>query len=207
MLGLAILTASWAVGVAIRHDWIDRIRFADGFAIDPAGFNQEDLDAVRDLQFITDTCELNRLPVEITDQQVFGIEGIYSKNAMGIGFDPEVFFALNAIDWVEGSLKEALPALKNGVGVLVADRFQTAKGYNVGDSITLKVGRAEQVFIIVGIVSSAGLDLATQLFGVRDLYSEYAVSTVFIDRQVVADVFGNKSTTSRAFFRYRVLFA
>ncbi|MEO1372680.1 MAG: ABC transporter permease, partial [Planctomycetota bacterium] len=188
----AILTASWAVGVAVRHDWIDRIKFADGFAIDPAGFNQEDLDAVRKLDFITDTCELNRLPVEITDQQVFGIEGIYSKNAMGIGFDPEIFFSLNAIDWVEGSLVEALPALQKGDGVLVADRFQTAKGYRVGDSITLKVGRAEKVFSIVGIVSSAGLDLATQMFGVRDLYSEFAVSTVFIDRQVVGDVFGNQ---------------
>ena len=192
MLGLAILTASWAVGVAVRHDWIDRIKFADGFAIDPAGFNQEDLDAVRKLDFITDTCELNRLPVEITDQQVFGIEGIYSKNAMGIGFDPEIFFSLNAIDWVEGSLVEALPALQKGDGVLVADRFQTAKGYRVGDSITLKVGRAEKVFSIVGIVSSAGLDLATQMFGVRDLYSEFAVSTVFIDRQVVGDIFGNQ---------------
>ena len=191
MLGLAILTSAWAVGVATRRDWIDRIRFADGFAVDPAGFNQEDLDAVRGLDFITDTCELNRLPIEIADQQVFGLEEISSKNAMGIGFDPEVFFALNAIDWTAGSLDEALPALKDGSGVLVADRFQTAKGYDVGDPITLKVGRAEQEFTIVGIVSSAGLDLATQLFGVRDLYSEYSVSTVFLDRKVVAEVFGN----------------
>ena len=158
--------------------------------MDPAGFNQEDLDAVRGLDFITDTCELNRLPIEIADQQVFGLEEISSKNAMGIGFDPEVFFALNAIDWTAGSLDTALPALKDGSGVLVADRFQTAKGYDVGDPITLKVGRAEQEFTIVGIVSSAGLDLATQLFGVRDLYSEYAVSTVFLDRRVVAEVFG-----------------
>ena len=180
MLGLAILTSSWAIGVATRRDWIDRIRFADGFAVDPAGFNQEDLDAVRGLEFITDTCELNRLPIEIADQQVFGLEEISSKNAMGIGFDPEVFFALNAIDWTAGSLDTALPALKDGSGVLVADRFQTAKGYDVGDPITLKVGRAEREFSIVGIVSSAGLDLATQLFGVRDLYSEYAVSTVFL---------------------------
>ena len=191
MLGLAILTSSWAIGVATRRDWIDRIRFADGFAVDPAGFNQEDLDAVRGLEFITDTCELNRLPIEIADQQVFGLEEISSKNAMGIGFDPEVFFALNAIDWTAGSLDTALPALKDGSGVLVADRFQTAKGYDVGDPITLKVGRAEREFSIVGIVSSAGLDLATQLFGVRDLYSEYAVSTVFLDRRVVSEVFGN----------------
>ena len=124
--------------------------------MDPAGFNQEDLDAVRGLDFITDTCELNRLPIEIADQQVFGLEEISSKNAMGIGFDPEVFFALNAIDWTAGSLDTALPSLKDGSGVLVADRFQTAKGYDVGDPITLKVGRAEQEFTIVGIVSSAG---------------------------------------------------
>ena len=104
---------------------------------------------------------------------------------------PKCSLRLNAIDWTAGSLETALPSLKDGSGVLVADRFQTAKGYDVGDPITLKVGRAEQEFTIVGIVSSAGLDLATQLFGVRDLYSEYAVSTVFLDRRVVAEVFGN----------------
>ena len=45
-----------------------------------------------------------------------GLEEISSKNAMGIGSDPEVFFALNAIDWTAASSTRPCPPSKTDRG-------------------------------------------------------------------------------------------
>ena len=45
---------------------------------------------------------------------------------------------------------------------------------------------------IVGVVRSAGLDVATQVFGIRSVYMEHAISCVFLDLGAVARHFGSR---------------
>ena len=50
----------------------------------------------------------------------------------------------------------------------------------IGDSITLGIGRMQKEFEIVGAVNSAGLDIATQAFGIRNQYMDLSISSVFM---------------------------
>ncbi|MFK7960149.1 MAG: FtsX-like permease family protein [Phycisphaerales bacterium] len=189
MIGIALLVSSWAGARSIQAGFIEQIRFADGFAFRPSGIADETVTAIRELPFVDEVTEVGQIQVRIVGEQVFGLDGISPRNVVLVGFDAEAFFRINRVKWLAGDAETALPKLIDGDGILVAEQFLTAKGYTVGDSITLGVGRIEQEFEILGVIGAAGLDVAAQLFGIQSAYSELAVSCVFLDQATVADVF------------------
>ncbi|NNM26161.1 MAG: ABC transporter permease [Phycisphaerales bacterium] len=191
MMGMTLLVSTYASTQAVRQGWFDQVRFADAFAMQPGGIDPRTQRAIADLPFVERTCPIGYLPARIVGEQVFGFRDLAPRNAVLVGFDPEAFFAMNAVDWLEGDPAIAIPRLEAGDAAIVAERFLIAKGIGVGDAITLGVGRRTREFEIVGVVSSAGLDLATQLFGVRSAYMDFALSCVFVDFETVGEAFDN----------------
>jgi putative ABC transport system permease protein len=120
------------------------------------------------------------------------VEGIGTPNVVCIGFPPDEFLKVNRIDWIEGTPEGALPKLKAGTGILVAKEFLVARGKRPGDRIRLGGGKTEREYEIVGVVGAAGLDVAVQFFGIRSVYTENAVSCVFMDSEEVANSFGSR---------------
>jgi putative ABC transport system permease protein len=108
-----------------------------------------------------------------------------------MGFDPDEFFRLTTVQWVAGDPETAIARLKDGTGLIVADRFLTTQKVKLGDPLTIGVGKVKKTFEIVGAVGSAGLDIATQSFGIRSQYMELSISCVFVDGAIVRDVFDN----------------
>jgi putative ABC transport system permease protein len=191
MIGMALLVSSWAGAIAVQAGFLEQIRFADGFAFRPSGIPAEQVRAITELPFVEEVCEVGQIQVRIVGEQVFGLDGISPRNVVLVGFDSDQFFRINRIEWLAGDPATALPRLRAGEGILVAEQFLTAKGYTVGDRLTLGVGRIEQEFEILGVLSAAGLDVAAQLFGIQSAYSELSVSCVFLDSGVVERVFRN----------------
>lgn len=191
MVGVSILISTWSNGSSILTDWVARMRFADGFAFSRSGITAQQASAIEKLPFVTETCPIGYLPLEVKGQHVFGVEGLAPTQVVCVGFDPASFFRMNQIEWIQGTLDDALPKLQSGEGILVADQFLTARNIGVGSMLTLGAGRLEREFEVVGVVSSSGLELATQYFGIRSVYYERAVSTVFADFDMVREVFDN----------------
>jgi putative ABC transport system permease protein len=191
MVGVAILVDAWSAGIAVQRDWLDQIRFADGFAMRGTGMPAEQQKAIAALPFVEDVCPIGYLPARIVNQQVFGLSGLTPSNVVCVSFDPQQFFSMNAVEWHQGDPETAIARLVEGDAAIVAERFLVAKNVGMGDRLTLGVGRRTKEFEIVGVVSSAGLDLATQLFGIRSQYMEFAVSCVFVDWRTVATTFDN----------------
>jgi putative ABC transport system permease protein len=191
MIGMALLVAAWSSGVSVRRDWLDRIRFADAFARRIDGISPAEQRRIADLPSITETCPISYLPVRVIDQQVFGITGLTPSATVCVGFEPERFFSMNHVEWLEGRPDEAIPKLVAGEAVVVAERFLVARDLGVGDEITLGVGRVQRTFEIAGVVRSPGLDLITQLFGIRSSYMDLAQSCCFMDFDTVGRMFDN----------------
>lgn len=197
MVGISVLVSTWAGGQALKEDWLGRIKLADGFAYRRTGITKQQQEAIAALPFVKEVCPIGYLPVRIVDRQVFGIRGLSPTNVTCIGFEPEVFFAINTVQWIQGDEQAATRRLKDGDAVIVAERFLTARNVGLGDRLRLGAGgggdkqRHEAEFEIVGVVSSAGLDLVTQVFGVRSAYMEFSVSSVFMDFAAVKEHFDN----------------
>ncbi|MHC5004488.1 MAG: ABC transporter permease [Planctomycetota bacterium] len=191
MVGMSLLVATWAEANGLLDDWVNAARFADGFAYRRAGIDPGQQEAIDELPFVERSCPIGYLPLQVVGQRVFGLEEVTPPYVICIGFDPERFFAMNDVSWREGDLQSALPKLRSGEGILVADRFTIARGIGVGDHLTLGGQRMTKEYEIVGSVNSAGLDISIELFGVRNAYSEFAVSCVFMDFETVKRDFDN----------------
>lgn len=190
MVGISVLVSTWSNGQSLLDDWFGRMRFADGFVFRVTGIGPQEQRAIASLPFVRTVCPISYLPLRVVGDAALGVRGYAPPNVVCIGFDPERFFEMTTLDWQQGSPEEAIPALRRGDGVIVAEQFLIARGLGVGDTIRLAGGRNEHDFTIVGVVGAAGLDIATQWFGIGNAHMEHALSCVFTDFETVKRLYG-----------------
>jgi ABC-type lipoprotein release transport system permease subunit len=192
MVGVSILTSTWTNGTAVLGDLTERVRISDGFVFKTNGMSVAEQERIAKLPGVQGTVPIGYLPLKVIGETAFGVEALGPPNVVCIGFPPDDFLAMNRLEWIDGTPEAALPKLKDGTGVLVAKEFLVARGKKVGDRIRLGGGKTEKEYEIAGVVGAAGLDIATQFFGIRSVYLENAVSCVFMDFAEVARSFGSR---------------
>jgi putative ABC transport system permease protein len=180
MAGLALMVAIWTNGGAMLRDWLQKIEFPDAFV---SGLNlpeeaQARLDEMTDI--VAQTAAVTLHPVE-TD--VFGIRALQRYKTTFVGFDPEPFFEMANLEWVEGDPETALRRLNEGGAVIVAREYLIAQGMGVGGRFIARDAGREFDFEIVGVVSSPGLEVASKFFNVGETYMDQAVHAVFGSRR------------------------
>jgi putative ABC transport system permease protein len=186
MAGLALMVAIWTNGGAILRDWLHKIDFPDAFV---SGLNlpEEAQDQLRRMtSIVADTAAVTLHPVE-TD--IFGVRALQKYKTTFVGFDPEPFFRMTRMQWVQGDPVTALARLKQGGAVIVAREFLTAQGLGVGKTFTARQEDREHTFEIVGVVSSPGLEVASKFFNVGEDYTDQALHAVFGSRSDMKDRF------------------
>ena len=187
MTGLALLIAIWTNGSAAMRDWINQIQFPDAFAYG-LPMSDEAIGILNDLDVVERTCAINMLAVE-TD--AFGVKALQSYKTNYFGFEPEAFFDMVHVEFIEGDPDTALAKLKEGGSVIVAREFLIAKGLGVGDVFTCKDSTGqEHSFDIVGVVTTPGLELVSQYFDLGESMVQQAISSVFGSRADMIEHFG-----------------
>lgn len=194
MVGVGILVSTWTNGRALLDEISERVRFGDAFAFKTTGFSAEETDRLRAIDGPTASAAIGYLPLQVMGTQVFGLTGISPTSVVCIGFEPRPFLAMNRLEWIDGDQERATSRLLEGDAVLVAQEFLVARGLGVGSTITIGSASNSVPVEIVGVVGAAGLDVATQFFGIRSLYSEHAVSCIFMDFDAAARHFGSRES-------------
>jgi putative ABC transport system permease protein len=191
MSGLAIMVAIWTQGHAILNDWLGKFQFPDAFAV---GLNltEESRTRLEALPFVTGTVPITLHSVET---QAFGVRALQQYKTTFIAFDPEPFFRLTRLTWVEprdtAGQDRARQRLAEGGAVIVAREFLTAQNMGVGDTFLVKGedGR-EHPMEIVGVVTSPGLEIVSQFFSVGDTFTEQSMHAVFGSRKDLKEKLG-----------------
>jgi ABC-type antimicrobial peptide transport system permease subunit len=190
MGGLALMVGLWASGGSVLRDWLGNIQFPDAFV---SGLNLTEQDQ-RQLDEMTDivkrTCAITLHPVEI---DLFGVRAIQKYKTTFVAFEPEAFFALSKLSWVQGDPDTALRRLRDGGAVIVAREFLVAQGLGVGQQFVCSQDGVEHRFEIVGVVASPGLEIVSKFFNVGDDYTQQAIHAVFGSRDdLKAKFFGGR---------------
>jgi putative ABC transport system permease protein len=191
MSGLAIMVAIWTQGRSIVNDWLDRFEFPDAFVLG-VNLTQEAKAKLDSLPFVTDTCAISLHPIETN---AFGVRALQRYKSMFIAFEPEPFFRMTRLTWVEpkdpAGQERAQRRLAEGGAVLVAREFQAAKGIGVGDTFRAASNEKEVEFEIVGVVTSPGLEVVSKFFSVGEDFTDQAIHAVFGSRKDLLEVFGS----------------
>lgn len=182
---LALMVAIWTQGSAVMRDWFEQIKFPDVFVTGLA-LTPEASQRIKALPFVEDTCSITLFPV---DTDVFGQRGFTRFKTTYIAFEPEAFFKLAKLTWIQGDEKTAVERLKQGGAVIVAREFLAARGLGVGKTFTCAHEGRKFDFEIVGVVTSPGLDMVSRFFDLGDDYMSQAVHAVFGSRADLRDKF------------------
>jgi len=177
MAGLAVMVALWTQGRGVLDDYLAKFKFPDAFVL---GLNfppeaQQKLDAMSDI--IIGTNRISLVPVETSAN--FGVKGMNTFKSSFIGFEPERFFAITKLNFIDGDQDAAIAKLKGGNHVLVAKEFQVSNGIKTGDTLTVAYEGRSHDFTVAGVVTSPGLDVISKYFQIGDEYVDQAIHTVF----------------------------
>lgn len=189
MLGLALMVSIWTNGRGILDRWFEGVQFPDAFV---TGLNlKPDLaERIRQVPGVQGATAITLLNVG-TD--AFGIEGLTKYRTTFLAFEPEPFFAMTKLQWLQGDVATASAALQAGGAVLVAREFMVTRGMGLGDKITLTHNGVGHDFTIVGVVTSPGLDIASKFFDIGENYVDQAVNSVFGTRADLRSRFGSEA--------------
>lgn len=189
MGGLALMLSIWTQSGSVMRDWLMNLKFPDAF-VSGLALSPEAKAKLDGLPFVTGSCAITLHPVE-TD--AFGVKGLTTYKSSFIAFEPDVFFDLAELAFVEGDEETAKARLMEGGAILVAREFQVAQGLGVGDTFVCRDQGVAHEFEIVGVVTSPGLDIVSKFFNIGEEYAEQAIHAVFGSRRDMVEKFGNES--------------
>jgi len=190
MTGLALMIGIWTNGSAALRDWLGKIEFPDAFAYG-LPLTEEAQGIIEGLSFVEQTSAISMFPVR-TD--AFGVKGLSNYKTNFMGFEPDTFFEMAKLEFVQGDEETAKRRLNEGGSVLVAREFLVARGLGVGDEFVCRdVKDTEHRFEIVGVVTSPGLELVSQYFDLGDNFVNQAIGSVFGSRKDIIEQFGMKT--------------
>ncbi len=187
MTGLALMIGIWTNGSAAMNDWLGKIRFPDAFAYG-LPLDEEAARILNDLDFVDATSMVTMHPVG-TD--AFGVDGLSEYKTNFIAFEPDSFFDMVKLEFVQGDEQSARERLTQGGAVLVAREFLVARGLGIGDTFVCQDELGDDhSFEIVGVVTSPGLELVNNYFDLSNNLVHQAIHSVFGSQEDLIEHFG-----------------
>lgn len=188
MAGLAMMVALWTQGGAFARDWLGRIQFPDAFVTGIA-LSDSSVEKLRAMPEVTGASPLSLVRANISSEGMsgLGVGAVQQLKTAFIGFDPDSFFRLMRVTWVQGEPETAIRRLNEGDSIIVAREFLTSRGLGVGKKVRVSYQNHSHEFEIVGVVTSPGLDIVSNFFDLGDMYVDQAVSAVFGSRKALSD--------------------
>jgi putative ABC transport system permease protein len=194
MVSLAMLVALWTGGRSLISGWLDNMQMPDGFAHSYYSLTKEQWQALRTTPGVTLACPTTMFPIAAPSRAAFDLGGISSTQTSFVSFDPESFFQLAPLEFVQGNQEDAIKRLNQGNAILVSREYLNAHKIGVGSQLTFKTNAGPTTFDVVGVVASPGLDLAVSFFGIQRIYSDASVSCIFGSRADAKKYFGVDAT-------------
>lgn len=195
MVGVALLVFLSMGSRSVMSQWFEQMRIPDGFAC-KSGFmgllpmTDAELAALRDAAGVTEVCATAAFPVTAPGAQ-FGVKELSPRMTLYVSFEPDSFFRMARIDWLQGDEATATKRLNEGRALLVSREYLEAHGLGLGDQLTLETPQGPVDFDIAGVIASQGLEVVVQRFGIHRYYNEASIASVFGPRQDAIRYFNN----------------
>ncbi|MCH7872323.1 MAG: ABC transporter permease, partial [Planctomycetes bacterium] len=95
-----------------------------------------------------------------------------------LGVDPDSFFDLMRLEFVDGDPAEAQRLLEEGGYILISKDFAVARNKKIDDRVRVILGGRDYYFKVAGVIESPAIDLAATYFQVQSEMRAAAVGSV-----------------------------
>jgi putative ABC transport system permease protein len=189
MVGLAILVMASTQARSLMLGWFEPLKMPDAYVYRLPSLSDEQWQAIRKVEAVTDTCPTVAFPVRVVGMQL-GIRKLSPPNTLFVAADMASFLGMTRLDWYAGDPQTALRRLAAGRALLVAREWSVAHGVGVGTRLTVETLTGPMDFEVVGVIGSRALNFAAHVFGIRRQLTGTSVSSVFGTREDAKRHFG-----------------
>src|SRR5262249_35622745 len=130
----------------------------------------------------------------IVDEKPLFMEQVVRSVTWFLGCDPNSFFDMIRVEFVESTQEEAIAKLKQGGYVVVAEDFARTRNKHVGDSVRVYFANIVHDFKVAGVVQSPALDVAAGYFQAQTEFQVAASGSVIGSNDDLKSVFGQNAT-------------
>ena len=194
MVGLSLLVTILIVNASIVRGWSFPREFPEAYVW---SFEQMRPDAeaiVRDVPGVDGFTVGTAVNVIVEERNPL-MAAIQLSVTWFLGCDPETFFDLVRLEFLEGSEAETRELLKKGGWVVVTDDFSRSRKKHKGDTIKVYYEGRIARFRIAAVVRSPALDIAAGYFQLQTEYNVVASGSVMGSRADVEKHFGIRGTS------------
>ncbi|MDM8005797.1 MAG: FtsX-like permease family protein [Phycisphaerae bacterium] len=180
MVGLSLIVSLVVFGKSMASGWDFPSQFAEAFVfISPPVDRQQAEQQVRDLKGrgIKSSCLVN----EGLRCTIFGRSLFHFPWSTFVAGNPDEFFEIANLEFVQGNQQEAEAKLRKGGYILVTPEFTRTHQAGLGDKVNIRLNdgkRKMHRFEIAGVVTSPALQIAANYFNASGMLTQQSVFVV-----------------------------
>lgn len=177
MVGLSLIVSLVVFSKSLASGWDFPSRFAEAFVFITPPVERHKAREIQKLKGIASSCLVNEgLRCTVYAGGLFQFP--WSTFLAG---DPDDFFDIARLEFVQGTQEEAVAKLKKGGYILVTPEFSRTHKANLGDKVDIRVnapGQRRHRFEIAGVVTSPALDIAANYFNAGGMLTQQVTFVV-----------------------------
>ena len=177
MVGLSLIVTLAVHSESMSAGWDFPKQFCEAFIYVLPPVKRPVADQARQIPGVAESCLVNT-SINVTTQG----RGLFNfPFSMFVAGEPDEFFNIAKLEFVEGNLEDAIAKLKRGGYILVTPEFVRSKRIGYGEKVFVKqgalFGRWTQ-FEIAGVVTSPALHITANYFNAGDMLVSQSVHVV-----------------------------
>ncbi|MBU0637226.1 MAG: ABC transporter permease [Planctomycetes bacterium] len=194
MVGLSLIVGLVVFSESFQSGWQFPQQFPEAYVW---SFDQMPGDASRLAEVIPGLgtyTAANAVNVIVEEKPLF-MEKVFRSVTWFLGCNPDTFFDLVKLEFMEGDEQTARELLKSGGYVVIADDFARTRNKKLGDAVKVWFGSRMRTFTVAGVIQSPALDIAASYFQAESEMRVAATGSVLgttADLERFFDVSGSK---------------
>ncbi len=177
MVGLSLIVTLAVHSESMSAGWDFPKQFCEAFIYVLPPVKRPVADQARQIPGVAESCLVNT-SINVTTRG----RGLFNfPFSMFVAGEPDEFFNIAKLEFVEGNLEDAIAKLKRGGYILVTPEFVRSKRIGYGEKVYVKEGALfgrEARFEIAGVVTSPALHIAANYFNAGDMLVSQSVHVV-----------------------------
>ncbi|MCA9245025.1 MAG: ABC transporter permease [Phycisphaerales bacterium] len=172
MVGLSLIIGIVVVNDSVRAGWKFPTQFPEGYLWSFEGLPPESEQRIASLPGVRELMAANALSVGVEERHI--LNKVQMSMTWFLAVNPDTFMNMTRLEFLEGSAEEAIPKLRSGGYVIIAEDFARSRKKTVGDRVRIWLTETRPAeFTVAAVVESPALDIAATYF---ELQTQYAVA-------------------------------
>ena len=163
MVGLSLIVGLVTFNESVTSGWQFPKKFPEAYVWSFEQMRDDADQIVAEVPGVKNHAVANAVNVIVRERPGL-MKHVYLSVTWFLGCDPDTFFDLLKLEFLEGDEASARALLKQGGYVIVAEDFSRSRNKHLGDRIKVWLGQRDRDFRIAGVVESPALEVAAGYF-------------------------------------------